>query len=68
MLTKVYKIELMVIDTEGTSEADIRVMLENTKYVYPSVMSIDSREIDYTDEHLLNNCYASKAEFHRLFS
>ena len=72
MLTKVYKIELMVIDTDSVGEADIRAMIEQAHYanhcIAPTVQSVTHKLIDYTDEHPLNNRHTCKAEFCRLFS
>jgi hypothetical protein len=58
MKTKVYKVELLVIDHEHCcSEDDVRFFLENVKYsyLYPKVKSIQSRVIEeWTDDHPLN--------------
>lgn len=52
MKTKVYKVELLVLDLENNlSEQDIKYSLQNVKYLYPMVKSIQSREIEEWNEH-----------------
>lgn len=65
---RVYKIELMVIDHENLGDEGIKAALENTKYVFASVMGMDSRPIEWTDEHPLNNRRTSKAALEEMFA
>lgn len=54
METKAYKIELLILDWEKRSEDDIKHMIKNVKYLYPTIISIESRDIDFDDNHPLN--------------
>ncbi len=65
---KVYKVELSIIDFEEIGEEDIKIMLENTKYLHPKVISIDSREIgEWSDDHPLNHSSTQLNELKRIF-
>jgi hypothetical protein len=65
---KVFRVELMVLDFEGMGEDGIRWELENVKYAYPSILSIESREIgEWDDGHPLNKRDLWKKEMQRLF-
>jgi hypothetical protein len=64
---KVYKIELLVIDHENMGEDLIREELELCPYVYPSIMHLDSQDVDWTDEHPLNSHHDCSAEYEKLF-
>ena len=65
---KVYKVELSILDFEEIGEEDIKIMLENTKYLYPKVISIDSREIgEWSDDHPLNHSSTQLHELKRIF-
>ena len=65
---KVYKVELQVLDFEGHSQEDLVNALENLKYYYPTIRSIDSREItNWSDDHPLNTTSTSEEEFRKLF-
>jgi hypothetical protein len=67
---KVYKIELMVIDFDEVGE-EIKDIIENQKYpnycIAPSVASMESREIEWSDEHPINKGKTWKDEFKKLF-
>lgn len=69
--TRVYKIELLVIDHDGVGEAGITSALENTKYpnycISPHVMSVGSREIAWEDAHPLNKRSTMQAAYESLF-
>jgi len=55
MKAKAYKVELLVLDPENCrNEDDVKYFLENVKYLYPKVKSIQSREIEW-DNHPLNH-------------
>ena len=65
--TTVYRAVLVVIDHEGLGPEEVRRELEKSRYLSVSVHSADSREIDWSDAHPLNNYSTSHAEFERLF-
>lgn len=68
---KVYKIELSIIDFDNLGPDGIKHALEDTRYpndcIGPLIVSMDSRDIEWTDEHLLNNIDTWKTEFTKLF-
>ena len=67
---KVYKIELLIIDHDALGPEEIRVVLENTNYpndcIRPRIASVEEREIEWTDDHSLNQA-AWIATFHKMF-
>jgi hypothetical protein len=68
---KVYKVTLMVVDHDGIGPSDIKCELEHTRYsnhcMSPRVMEVESREVQWTDNHLLNYQTTEAQEFWRLF-
>lgn len=68
MKTKAYKIELLVVDFENTPEDEITYLLEDVRHLYPSVMSIQSKDIDdWDDDHPLNNRNTEKQAYKEMF-
>ena len=68
MKAKVYKVVLSIVDHEGINQKEVKELLENVKFLYPSVVSIESREIkDWDDDHPLNINSTFHEEFERLF-
>lgn len=67
-MTKAYKIEVLVIDHKEMGEKEIVQALENTRYVYPRVMKVQSADVgEWSDDHPLNKRATSEAEYRRLF-
>jgi hypothetical protein len=67
MNAKVYKIILQVIDYQ--SEEEIRYRIENIKDLYPTVITMESRDLgEWYDDHPLNKKETYLAEFERLFN
>lgn len=69
---KVYRVVLCVIDHDDVGDG-IKDVIENTRFpnrcINPTVTQIESREIgEWHDDHPLNKCDTSNAEFERLFS
>ena len=56
---KLHKIEILIVNHDDVSEEDIKYHLENTKYpnycISPEVLSINTREIEWSDDHPLNH-------------
>jgi hypothetical protein len=56
--TKVYKIELFIVDGDNIGEDEVRLTIEHTHYpnhsIDPTVVSIVSREVEWGDDHPLN--------------
>jgi hypothetical protein len=71
MKTQVYKLEVLVIDHDGLGPTEIAEVLENANYpndcVSPKVMSIQSREVDWSDEHPLNKRTTIVTTYKELF-
>ena len=69
--TKVYKVVLMVVDHDGIGIEDVEAVLEDTHYpnhcIYPTVMEVETEEVDWADDHPLNARSTQSYEFHRLF-
>ena len=69
---KVFKVELMIIDFDELGEQAIIDVLENTKYpnraVTPSVKHIESREVEWSDEHPLNKFTGQNKAYEELFA
>jgi hypothetical protein len=70
-VVKAHKVELLVIDIDACGSDEVSLVIENAHYpnscISPQVMSIASVDIDWSDEHPLNQRNTSKAEYHRLF-
>jgi len=68
----VYKIEILVIDFDGLGEDGVRSTIENARYpnhcISPSVQAIATRNIEWSDEHPLNNSSTADDEYRRLFA
>jgi hypothetical protein len=54
----VIKIELLIVNHDGLSATEIAETLENEKYpnycISPKVMSIETREVEWSEDHPLN--------------
>jgi len=68
---KVHKVVLLIVDHDDLGAAGLKTEIENVNYpndcVSPNVMSIETREIEWRDDHPLNMRNQSRAEFERLF-
>jgi hypothetical protein len=68
---KVFKIEIMVIDFDQLGEEGLRQELENARFpndcINLSVQNIESRDIDFSDDHPLNKRDSRHNEYLRLF-
>lgn len=55
---KVYKIELLILDHDALGPEEVRVVLENANFpndcIRPQIASIEVREIEWADDHPLN--------------
>ena len=67
MNAKVYKIILQVIDFgDYQSDEEIRYRIENVKDLYPTVITMESRDLgEWYDDHPLNKKETYLAEFER---
>lgn len=55
---KVHRVTLLVVDHDNIGEAELRVVIENQRYpnrcIAPSVLQVETREVEWSDEHPLN--------------
>lgn len=72
MSTKVFKIELMVIDFDGIGAESIKGVLENTRYpnrcIYTSVQGMEHRTVEWSDDHPLNMRSTKDQAYKDMFS
>lgn len=64
---KVYKMVISIVDTEGNDPEDIASTIENIRDYNPTVQSIESRDIQWSDNHPLNMNSTAKGAFKELF-
>jgi hypothetical protein len=64
---KAYKVEVLVLGFEDMPEDDIVYFIENTRHLYPKIMSIQSKEIgEWNDDHPLNKTDTIKQTYEEL--
>ena len=72
MRMNVYKVEIMVIDFDQLGEGELKNVIENTRYpnrcIRPEVKSIQTRVVEWSDDHPLNSISQSDAEYRRIFA
>jgi hypothetical protein len=67
-MIKAYKIEILVLDFEDGGEEAIRDLVERSRHLNAKVMSLKSVDIDWSDDHPLNQCGTSARAYQDLFS
>ena len=71
MRTVIHKVVLLVTDHDGMGQEEVTNVLQETRYpnhcIYPKVMGIETKEIDYEDSHPLNQRDTARAAFNDLF-
>jgi hypothetical protein len=72
MTTKVFKVELFILDPngqEGLNEQEVKTILEQVRYLdFTKVVTIESVDIgEWDDDNPLNHRDTWKEEFNRLF-
>jgi len=68
MRATVYKAVLCIVDHEDMPEESVINLLENVRYLYPNIISLESREIEeWDDEHPLNKKGTYEKTFEELF-
>lgn len=65
---KVYKIIISVVDLDNMGADDIKHLIENARYINPSVISMEVKDIDWCDEHPLNRRDLFEETFKQIFS
>lgn len=64
---KIYKVEVAVFDNEGLEDNDIRELLENNKWVNVNIIKMQSKEVNWTDDHPLNKPETFEKAWKELF-
>lgn len=68
---KVFKVEVMVIDFDELGEAEVKSTIETTRYpnycINPSVKKIETREVEWSDDHPLNKRDTTDKAYAELF-
>jgi hypothetical protein len=69
---KVYRVVLRIIDFDDVGEDEVKLIIEHNKYpnhcITPDVVSLETRTVDWTEDHPLNMEDECDAEFERLFN
>jgi hypothetical protein len=72
MRTKVFKVELLIVNHDNLTMNEIAEVIENANYpndcIGPQVMEITSREVEWSDEHPLNKRTTQADAYKELFS
>jgi hypothetical protein len=72
MATKIHKVTLLIVDTDDLGRGGVIDVIENARYpnhcIGPQVMHIETREVEWTDDHPLNKHVTQRAEYERLFA
>ncbi len=66
-MAKVYKMEIIVIDFEERTEDAVCFYVENLRNLSSRVLSLQSVEVEWDDDHPLNRKDTQDAEVARLF-
>lgn len=68
---RVHRIEVLVIDFDDLGAEGVRGVLENARYpnrcISPDVKSVETREVDWSDEHPLNHSATHEGAYRALF-
>ena len=67
MRMRVHRMEILIVDQEGISDADMAGIIGGCKFAYPSILAHESREVEWTDEHPLNRADTQAAAVVALF-
>jgi hypothetical protein len=69
---KAHKLEVLILDFDDMGADDVVSTLENQSFpndcIWPNVMAITSREIEWSDEHPLNRPETIAQAFQELFA
>jgi len=68
---KVYRIEVLVIDLDNVGEEGVKSVIENASYpnhcISPKVKHVETREVEWSDDHPLNMRDTADAAYKALF-
>lgn len=69
---KVHKIVLFVVDGDDLGAPEVKSVIENQRYpnhcIAPRVMAVETQEVEWSDDHPLNNSDTKREAFARLFA
>jgi hypothetical protein len=69
---KIHKLTILIIDHDNLGAAGVKTELENANFandcILPRVVEVDTRDVEWSDDHPLNSSKTRDAEFRRLFS
>jgi len=69
---KVHAVILLVVDHDDLGAEEIQTVLENQRFpndcIRPSVMHVDTRTVEWAEDHPLNSTRTQRAAFGALFS
>ena len=69
---QVFKVEMLIITADIDTEKELINVIENTKYpnwcISPIVKNIKHIEVDWNDDHKLNNSETCDEEYNKLFN
>jgi hypothetical protein len=68
---KVHKVTLMVVDHDRIGQEEVITVLEHNRYpnhcMSPVVMEVETRDVEWSDDHPLNKTATQAAAFDELF-
>jgi len=71
-MTKIHKVTLLIVDHDDLGADGVKDVIENVHYpnhcIGPSVMQVDTREVEWTDDHPLNKRDTWRATFASMFA
>jgi hypothetical protein len=67
MKTKVYLMQVLVVDVNNMGEECIRENLEYVRHVSPQILNCFVREVDWHDDHPLNKLETKRQAVNALF-
>lgn len=69
---KVHRVVLSILDFENMPQSDVVALLEQAKFLYPSVLKIETREVckrkDWEDDNPFNKNSSCLEEFDEKFN
>lgn len=70
-MTKIHRITLLVVDDYGLGAERVKEVIENQRYpndcIGPTVLTTETREIEWSDEHPINDARTMAAAVAELF-
>lgn len=71
-MTKVHEVTLLIVDFDQLGAEEIKNVIENARYpnrcISPQVKNTVTVEVEWDDDHPLNNRHTKDEEYKRLFN